>query len=230
MMKTSGAFRRTGSRPFAVSGSSCRLTPTSLVVVEENDIQIAAVTYIEETVDESLAALRAVEDELETLAVEAEEKNVEKTIEEKEIEKNVEVEENIELLAVPQEPPPTYDWDRAPSYEEFASGAPPEPLFAARPASPTHGSSRFIPSHPSLLIHLRSGPPAPVARGRRGPHRRRTLLSCTRVSPPPARPALFPPRGWRSVPPDRGRLARRHASPSPPQTAPARAYDRGRAP
>lgn len=42
------------------------------------------------------------------------------------------IQEKMASVAAPQEPAPTYaelDWGAAPSYEEFANGAPPEPLF-----------------------------------------------------------------------------------------------------
>ncbi|KAJ7706988.1 hypothetical protein B0H17DRAFT_1325730 [Mycena rosella] len=134
----------------------------------KNDIKITKVTYIEENVGESVAAKATEDQKADTLVVEAEKNVKEETIEEKEIEKNVEVEENIELLAVPQEPPPTYDWDRAPSYEEFASGAPPEPLFAERPASPTHAVHR-PPSLATVAARTGATPSSSGARASRIP-------------------------------------------------------------
>ncbi|KAJ7451165.1 hypothetical protein FB451DRAFT_1284908 [Mycena latifolia] len=87
----------------------------------------------------SYGAVEAAEDETDTLVAEAgcslfEEKPV-----------------DVVSLDQLQEAAPVYaefEWDRAPSYEDFASGAPPEPLFETRRVSLNH----VIHRPPSLEV------------------------------------------------------------------------------
>ncbi|KAJ7461951.1 hypothetical protein FB451DRAFT_1562552 [Mycena latifolia] len=105
------------------------------------------------------------------------------------VRKSANIHEKVEAVTVAQDPVPTYeesDWGAAPSYEEFASGAPPEPLFAKRPVSLTHEIHR----PPSLSAQRRSprlAPPPP--RAPLLPPRHRCLIP----SPSPSRPSIHPP-------------------------------------
>ncbi|KAJ6606199.1 hypothetical protein DFH09DRAFT_1269252 [Mycena vulgaris] len=67
------------------------------------------------------------------------------------------IEEKIDVVLVEQEPVPAYqelDWDSAPSYEEFANSAPPEPLFERRLVALEHAIYR----PPSLsVLAVRTG-------------------------------------------------------------------------
>ncbi|KAJ7451160.1 hypothetical protein FB451DRAFT_1410051 [Mycena latifolia] len=107
---------------------------------------------IEEAAVEESASTEGFEDTASTLVFEAaEEKIIESVI--------------IDKL---QESTPVYeelDWDRAPSYEEFASGAPPEPLFEQRRVSLAHVIHR-PPSLEVLAARIGAKPIAAVRASR----------------------------------------------------------------
>ncbi|KAJ7461954.1 hypothetical protein FB451DRAFT_1371011 [Mycena latifolia] len=76
------------------------------------------------------------------------------------VRKSANMHEKVEAVTVTQDPVPTYEeceWGAAPSYEEFADGAPPEPLFAKRLMSLTHAIHR-PPSLAVLAAHTGARP------------------------------------------------------------------------